>query len=256
MRFHVSDLYNQPFAGLFCCVRIISIMERIDIPYVASLDDYSCALACHAMVANYFVPGTAIEDVARMVDWQKGYAVWAFRFWKWLIEHGVHITDYDLIDYEAWARDGVNGLRRSLPTKEFEWYQSATRDLDALSSDVAAVINNPALTYHMRKPVWNDLIKAHERGALCEAVLDSPTLDDVEGFELHRVVILDVTDSTVTFHDPRLESESIPSRRVPAELFKAAWLDAFSAPELCIYEKVTSTHTPQNRPQTDVRKSL
>lgn len=219
-------------------------MERINIPYVASPDDHSCALACHVMVANYFVPGTTIDDVARIVEWQKGYAVWAFRFWKWLIDHDVHITDYDLIDYEAWAKDGVNGLRRSLPAKEFEWYQSATKDLDALSSDVAAVINDPALTYRMRKPTWNDLIEAHERGALCEVVLDSHALDGDEGFELHRVVILDLADSTVTFHDPRPKPESIPSRVVPTQLFKSAWLDAFSTPELCIYEKTIMTHMP------------
>ncbi len=212
-------------------------MRQFDIPYIPSPDDYSCALACHAMIANYFVPGTTINDVAQIVDWQKGYAVWAFRFWKWLIDHGVRITDFDLIDYEAWAKDGSKGLERSLSAQEFNWYKSATKDLDALSSDIAAVIHNPELTYKLQKPTWSDLLNAFERGALCEVVLDSRALDGVDGFELHRVVILEVNEDTVTFHDPRPEPKSIPSRSVPAILFRSAWLEAVSAPELCVYEK-------------------
>lgn len=212
-------------------------MKIADIPYVASLDGSSCALACHAMVASYFVPGTTVEEMIRLVDWQKGYVVWAFRFWHWLLERGVRITDFDLIDYEAWAREGTDGLRRSLPAKEFAWYRSATKDLDVLTTDIAGVMVHPGLTYHRRKPTWQDLVDAHGQGALCEVVLDACTLDGARGFSLHRVVVLDLREDGVVFHDPRPKKQGTAARVVPIQRFQEAWLEAVAAPELCLYER-------------------
>lgn len=212
---------------------------RLTIPYVASPDDWSCALACHAMTAVHFVPGTTIDDIAKIVDWQPGYAVWAFRFWEWLLARGVVITDYDLIDYAAWAAEGLIGLKRSTPEKEFACYQAATKDIDALSDDVQRVFALPGLTYRRRKPTMADLEAAFTRGAVCEVTLDSGALDATAEFMLHRVVILEVTPQTVTFHDPRPIGESLPAHTVPRAHFAHAWLDALEAPELCVYERRT-----------------
>ena len=74
----------------------------------------ACALACYTMVAQYLLPDMHItfEQLAKLADWKEGYVVWGFPAWKWLMDQGLYVVDYDVIDYEAWAKDGVSGLRK------------------------------------------------------------------------------------------------------------------------------------------------
>ncbi len=79
--------------------------------------------------------------------------------------------------------------------------------------------------------------EAFDRGAVCEVVLDSVTLDGEEGeISLHRVVVLGIKKDKIIFHDPRTNKPR-PARVESIELFKKAWLEALSEPELCVYEK-------------------
>lgn len=207
----------------------------LDIPYEKNRGK-ACALACATMVARYYFPGTTWDDIAKIVQWQPGYVVWPFRFWLWLIEHGVRVVDYDLIDYEAWAEKGLNGLKESVPEKEFEYYENNSKDLSAYSEDIKRLLVSSNFTYHRRKPEFGDLLRYFEDGWVCELTLDAQTLDREEGFSLHRVVVLDITDKDVIFHDPRLKVPR-PARKESIELVKQAWLSALDAPELCLYKK-------------------
>lgn len=85
----------------------------------------ACALACYIMIAQYLLPGEDIsfEQLGRIANWKKGYVVWGFPVWKWLMDKGMYMTDYDVINYEAWAKKGLAGLKRSVPEKEFNYYQ-------------------------------------------------------------------------------------------------------------------------------------
>ena len=48
-------------------------------------------------------------------------------------------------------------------------------------------------------------------------------------------MILDVNDEKVVFHDPREKPR--PARKESVGLFKKAWLEVVSEPELCVYRK-------------------
>src|SRR3990167_6586554 len=101
----------------------------LDIPYVAN-PGKGCALACYTMVAKYFFPETTFEQIAKISDWEPGYVIWPFRFWLWIMDKGVKVTDYDLIDLQGWADKGVEGLRQSVGEKEFNNYLSNTKNLE------------------------------------------------------------------------------------------------------------------------------
>lgn len=204
----------------------------LEIPYVGAPKN-ACALACYTMVAKYFFPGTTFKQIAKASDWEPGYIVWAFKFWKWILDRGIRVTDYDLVSLQAWANEGMEGLQKSVSKKEFEFYKKGTKDLEAFSDDIRKIMKHKNFRYKRQKPKFSDLRSAFKSGAVCEVVLDARTLDDREGFSLHRVVIVDVNSDTVTFHDPRKIPR--PARRESLDLFKRAWLEVVSEPELCIY---------------------
>lgn len=206
----------------------------LDVPYFGAPKN-ACALACYTMVAKYFFPETTFKQIAKISNWEPGFIVWAFKFWCWIMEKGIEVEDYDLIALRAWADEGIKGLRKSVSEKEFGFYKKNTKDLNELTEDIRKVMKHKNFTYYQQRPKFSDLLKAFNKGSVCEVVLDARTLDNGEGFSLHRIVILDVNEKNVTFHDPREKPQ--PARKETIELFRKSWLEAVSEPELCVYRK-------------------
>ncbi|HYH75225.1 MAG TPA: hypothetical protein VD735_04675, partial [Candidatus Saccharimonadales bacterium] len=162
-----------------------------------------------------------------------GYVVWEFPIWKWLMGRGLQITDYDVIDYDAWIADGVPGLQRTLPANEFEWYQKNTYDLNEVTPHIRAVFDHPNFTYHKRKPTWDDVIAEYNNPGLCDIVLNSKALNREEGFAAHRVVLIEITDVEVVFHDPNAKGDG-DYRHEPLAHFRAAF-ENMDSPALARY---------------------
>ncbi len=209
--------------------------KMLSIPYEQQIDEQACALACYTMVARHFFPEITAEDIKEIADWESGYVVWPFKFWLWLLDKGISIEDYDLIDYEAWAREGADGLKKSTPEKEFGYYFKHTKNLDTYGASISALLNHPNFTYHREKPEFQHLEHALHDGKICEVVLNSKALRNKDGFSLHRVIVLDLTDTGAILHDP--SHSGGPNLRVSKEKFLRAWLKTTSAPELCTYSK-------------------
>lgn len=203
----------------------------IDVPYVKQPESQSCALACYTMVAKHFFPKVTFEQIAKISNWQKGYVVWAFKFWLWIMDKGVFIKEYDTLDYETWAKNGLIGLKNSVSAKELNYYLENSKDLESYSADISKMLDHPNFTLVKEKPSFELLEGAVNGGYVCEVVLDSRTLRDREGFSLHRVVVLEINNYEVIFHDPAYE----PNAKVPKEKFIESWLETVSEPELCIY---------------------
>ncbi len=204
----------------------------LDIPYIQAPEN-ACALACYTMVPKHYFPEMTFEEMGEICEWTPGYVVWPFKFWQWMLARGFTIVDYDAIGYEAWAREGVEGLRRSIPAAEFQYYKDNTLNLASYTEDIRSVLAHPNFNNAQRKPTFADLTDALAAGKVCEVVLDSGTLDGDGEFSLHRVVVLDANADRVTFHDPR--EEPMPARKESTALFTKAWLETVSEPELCTY---------------------
>jgi len=205
----------------------------LNIPYEQQKDPKACALACYTMVTKYFFKDVVFDDVAKISEWEPGYVAWAFKFWLWIMDKGVVIENYDLIDYDSWANIGSEALRQSSGEKEYEYYKSNTKNLDAYTADIAKLMKHPNFHYHRQKPTLEDLKKSLYEGHVCEVTINSRSGN---GFALHRVVVLDVDDIKVTFHDPSVNAG--PNMKIKIEKFAKAWLVDVSEPELCIYKKV------------------
>jgi len=101
----------------------------LDIEYVGN-PGKACALACYTMTAKYFFPEeTSFEKIAKVSDWQPGYVVWAFKFWLWIMNKGIKITNYEVLDYEGWAKDNIQNASSYLS----EYSREYTKDPESLA---------------------------------------------------------------------------------------------------------------------------
>lgn len=207
----------------------------LKIPYVAQEDPHSCALACYTMTAKFFFPETTTQDIEKITHWKPGYAVWAFKFWLWIMNKGISIEDWDTIDYKAWANEGVEGLRRSVPEKEYQYYLKRTYDLETHREDIQKVLAHKNFIYHKQKPSFESLNSALHNEKLSEVALNSGTLREKSVFSPHRVVVLGTNDNEIIFHDP-IKSYG-PKCTVLKTKFEHAWLEAMEEPELCVYSR-------------------
>ena len=159
--------------------------------------------------------------------------VWGFQLWQWLMDQGIHITDYDKIDYEGWANKGVKGLQASVPKKDFQYYKEHSYDLEEESKKIKLMLNHPNFYYIHRTPKWADVVTEHNRPGVCDLTLNSRLLNGRDGFSIHRVVLLDITDKEVVFHDPN-PNWSGKNRRESLNFFKGVF-EAMEEPELARY---------------------
>lgn len=212
-------------------------MQPKDIPYVGNPGN-ACALACYTMVAKHFFPEATFDEIARVSRWKQGYVVWEMPFWNWILQRDIAVTNYDAIDYQLWAQEGVEGLRKAVPPEEFQYYTEKTFDIESFSHDIRSLLDDPNFTHHKRNPSWDDLMHHIEQDAVCTVVLNADALDGNDGFGLHQVVILGITDTEVVFHDPRGEGRERPARKESVEHFRYAWLERVGAPSLTAYNKL------------------
>ncbi len=172
-------------------------------PYHANPGN-ACALACYTMIAQYLLPKASItfEQLGIIGNWRKGHVIWEFPAWNWLLDQGVNITDYEPADNEAWAKEGIEGLKKSLPLEEFEWYEKNTYDLDEVTENLRKTLDHKHFTYVHQQPKWEDVVAEHSKAGICDVTLNSKAFNNEDGIAVHRVVLLDITENEVVFHDP------------------------------------------------------
>ncbi len=195
----------------------------------------ACALACYTMIGQYLLPDEQItfDRLSDIAGRKEGYVVWEFPIWKWLMNRGIHITDYDVIDYAAWILDGVAGFKNSIPEEEFKWYSENTYDLAAVTPHIKGTFDHPNFTYVKHKPTWDDVVAEYQKPGICDIVLNSHALNRREGFAAHRVVLLEISDTEVIFHDPNHDGSG-KYRREPIGHFRKAF-ETIASPALARY---------------------
>lgn len=214
-------------------------MKHATVPYHGNPTSTFCALACYAMIGQYLLPdaGITFKMFGELADYRAGYVVWGYPVWQWLMDHGIHIHDQDISNKEAWIKEGVNGLKKSVSAKEFEYYQKNTYNLQTVTDQLKLVDNHPNFSYTQKKVTWEDIVQEFEKPGICELTLNGKFLAKKEGFSVHRVVLLgiDIARDEVVFHNPRIDNKGAFQRESIGHFRKA--IESLSGPELCRYWK-------------------
>lgn len=213
----------------------MSLRSPLNIPFVQNPGN-ACALSCLTMVASYFFPDRySFEDIGRVAKYQKGYVVWEFPFFRWFLEKGGHISFWDDIDYHTWIESGFEGLANILPQKEFSYFQKVTFDPNALTLDIRETIQHKNFSFLKHKPCLNDLKKQMHKGALCSVVLNGNALIKRDGLELHQVLVLDITNTEIIFHNPFSGPFAQAAQKESIDFFCKAWLTATECPAMTAF---------------------
>ncbi len=196
----------------------------------------ACALACYTMAAQYLLPNSEItfEELGKIAGWREGYVVWGFSTWKWMMDQRIHIDAYDAIDVGAWADRGIVGLREAVSPKEFEYYRENTYDLEAATKELSLVSNHPNFTYHQERVSWERILQEVAKPGICDITLDGRKLHRTDGFTIHRVIIIEITDSEVVLHDP-VKNNDGAYRQESIQHFRSAIDSLRDGPELVRY---------------------
>lgn len=194
----------------------------------------SCALCCYVMAARFLLPDQDIsfEQMARVADYHKGYVVWGGAVWLWMMERGIHICDFDVIDYDAVTRNGVDGLRESTTAQDFEFYYKNTYDLAKSMREMTEVYRHPFFQYRHGRVGWDDVEREFRKPGICDVTLDMGLVDAGRS-GLHRVILLDIADDNVAFHDPNRTGDGA-ERHVEKKVFRQA-MESLGDAELCRY---------------------
>ena len=207
----------------------------LNVPYVKSPSKNACALACHLMVAKTFFPETTLDELKTILRWQDGYVVWAIPFWLWLVKKGISVTDTDTVPYHVWVNQGFEALQNELSADVFTYMKRWTHDAEAYRKDIRELFSIGGFSYKQRVPEIADLREYVARDALCEVTVNSCALNGQAGFAIHRIVVLQVTNNHIVFHDPVTpEAEGKPNRTETLDHFMRAWPP--DVREVCAYE--------------------
>jgi hypothetical protein len=187
------------------------------------------------MVGQYLLPEESIsfEQLGEIADWHKGYVVWAYPVWQWMMDKGVKITDFDVIDYEGWANEGVEGLKAAVSEKNFKFYKKNSYDLEETSKQLSLVSTHPNFTYIKKKLSWQDVLEEFKKPGICDVSVDGRFLNRKDGFSLHRIVLIDITKNEVVFHDPTKENDGA-YKSESVNFFREAF-ERIDGPEMARY---------------------
>lgn len=94
-------------------------------------------------------------------------------------------------------------------------------------------LDHANFTLNHRKPTWRDVQAEYAKPGICDIVLNSQVLNHKTGFAAHRIVLIEMTNTEVVFHDPNYEGTGA-YRREPIEHFKRAF-ESMESPALARY---------------------
>jgi len=202
---------------------------KLEIPFYSSFAVPGHPLGVHCvetslrMILGYFEPSESynIEDLEKISGKQPGKGSWSFRWSLWFVEHGYEVKHYTIFDFNAFIKSGVDYIRQEYGD-DVANFQEQTSDVEGarkLAKDYVAKIN----IVH-KKPTIDDIRSEMSRGFVVKPMVNSMVLNDKEGYEGHSVVVLDIDDSHIRFHDPGLPA--FKDRRMRHARFQEA-MDSF-----------------------------
>jgi len=212
--------------------------KRLDIPFVSNPGN-GCALACYTMAAKHFFPETTFEQIAELSDWKPGYVVWGFRFRNWMLQQGFNVKHIENLDYNQWANEGIDGLRKAVPQHEFEYYMEHTYDLNLCVEQIQKMFSYDNFSFELRRPSWEDVLTSHNNNEVCTLTIDAAILDNKEGCLPHAIILLniDAIKNEVTIHDPRGKKNARPHRKETIKQLCRSFENHDGA-ELVTYKKI------------------
>jgi len=191
--------------------------------YSNTPDDTHCVQAAFRSILKYFLPDrdfswAELEEMSAKVP---DMSTWPAQMLLNLNKMGFEITLMEGFDANQFIKNGEAYLKKEFGQEAAEW-QIANSDIkqerrlyqDLLDSDV---------TYENLVPELSDIKRYLDQDYLVKVTLNSKRLNHKSGYVGHSVVVYDIDEQKLVFHDPGLPA--MESRVERLADFEAAWAD-------------------------------
>lgn len=190
------------------------------VPFVPNApDDMHCVPAVFRMLYRYYYredySWPEIDEILRAIP---GKGTWTFAGLTALAKRGLRIRNIEPVDYRKLHREGVMYLAEVFGKKTATYYLQRS-NISAVIPLIPDFLNH--VTQEVRSATISDIRNEIDCGALVGVEVNAAILNRIPGFSLHYVLLTDMDDRNVVFHDPGLPP--IPGRVVPWDEFDRAF---------------------------------
>ncbi len=193
----------------------------LPVPFYANTEDNThCFQAVLCMVLRYFEPSSefCFDDLDQISGKEFGKWTWPMCGLQWLHDRGYEVKSVEIFNYVEFAEQGVEYIKKLYGPEVAhvqEIHSSFEKEqLRARSFATSGLWEN-------RLPTIADVRRFVDEGYLQMINVNAQTLDEIEGYSGHTVLVVGYDDQQVILHDPGLPSR--PFRRVATRLFERAW---------------------------------
>lgn len=198
-------------------------MKNTDVPFISNTpDDLHCLPAAYMSIAMHFDKNFSIpmNEWSTLVGYEEGKGTWANAGLVWFKNHGYDVKHIEEFDFESFIKTPKDYMIRLNGETAGVWGYEHT-NVPAEIKRMEALLN--ANIVEKREPTIDDIKHFINEGFLVRVTVNSYRLNNEDGYDGHAVVITDINDSDIQFHDPGLPA--IANRRMPVKNFETAWSD-------------------------------
>jgi hypothetical protein len=186
--------------------------------YPNTPDDLHCVEACFQMVLKYLFPDQdwSLEQLRKMVRHlpHKGAALSGMMIE--LVKLGLHVVNIENLDYGKFAEDGEDYLKTIWDSQTLAG-QKELIDIRHEQKLAKELTQSDKVELVTREAVFKDAENYFHKNNIVLVSINPLVLDGREGYWSHLVVITDINNDSVTFHDPGLPPQ--PNRVVSKKVF-------------------------------------
>ena len=187
-------------------------------------DDTHCFQSAFKMVLKYFLPKRhfswkELEEMSAKIE---GKSTWPQQMLIHMQHMGFEVISVGAFDGKAFIKEGNAYLRRAFGGETAEW-QIQNSDIAQEQRLYRKYFKLPGIKDEVRIPTIAEMKTLLELGYLIISVVNSRKLKGKDGYIGHSIVIFDITDTNLHFHDPG--PPPVENRQVTYNDFEAAWAD-------------------------------
>jgi hypothetical protein len=197
------------------------MFSRDAIPFYSNTpDDTHCFQAALRMILKHFLPEQDFswQQLDEITAKHPGMWTWPMAGLCWLKQNGFDVINIEDFDYRRFCEEKENYLTEKFGS-EVARVQVKNSVLHAEIEWAKKFITT--VPTQNRLPSYDEIINLALEGYLLIVNVNARTLNHTPGYAGHFIVIGNVTNNWLQFHDPGLPA--IKNRKVDRKLFLEAW---------------------------------
>lgn len=198
----------------------IGMSNRVIPFYSNTPDDTHCFQAALKMILKYFLPTQDFswKQIDKITAKKEGLWTWPFAGMLWLHAQGFQVINQEVFDYQRFVQE-KNTYLIDFYGKEVGKAQIGHSDVNQEAAFAKELLKGGILKDHL--PTLEDIQQLVIDNYLLICNVNSCALSNKQGYVGHFIVVKEVDDQYVYFHDPGLPP--LKDRRVPIATFMHAW---------------------------------